>query len=67
MSFAFPNLYGEQYAFVVWLMVPILVAISVQYAYVILETFMPDFLIILIGGRKSPSDRSGSKSIVAFK
>ena len=67
LSFALPNLYGEQYAFVVWLMVPILVAISVQYAYVILETFMPDFLIILIGGRKSPSDHSVSKAIAALK
>lgn len=49
---AFPNLYGGEFEFYVWLTTPVLIAIASQFIYVFLDKFLPSFLIVLMGGRK---------------
>ena len=53
----FPGLYNSDYEFVVWLTLPVFVAIVSQGIYVFLERFTPAFLTVLLGGRKPRAEK----------
>ncbi|VUX55652.1 conserved membrane protein of unknown function [uncultured Woeseiaceae bacterium] len=55
----FSNLYGREYAFHVWLITPVLIAIASQFIYLFLDKFFPRFLIVLIGGHKPTAAMPG--------
>jgi hypothetical protein len=54
---AFRNLYSSEYAFYVWMTLPILVAIASQSTYKFLDKFFPTFLAVLMGGRKTAAPK----------
>ena len=54
---AFPRLYSSEYAFYAWLMLPVFVAITSQFAYLLLDRLFPGFLTVLLGGRKATAHK----------